>query len=64
MRRRADHADHALDVERVVAPRDGLLAALEDLAVVVHLPKAALGVVLRAGHDVDVVDALTVKTNK
>jgi hypothetical protein len=56
----ADHADHAFDVERVQAPRDRALAALDDLALVIHLPQAPLGVALRAGHDVDVLHALAV----
>ena len=56
----ADHADDAFDVERVEAARDRLLAAFDDLALVVHLPQAALGVALRPGHDVDVLDALAV----
>ena len=54
----ADQADDAFDVERVEAARDRLLAAVDDLAVVIHLAKPALGVVLRRRDDRDVVDAL------
>ena len=46
------------DIERVHPTRDGLRGALQDLALHVHLAQPALGVVLRAGHDRDVVDLL------
>ena len=42
------------------APRHRLLAALDDFAVVIHLPQPALGVVLRGRHDQDVLHALAV----
>jgi chromosome partitioning protein len=59
-RRRAgtDQSDHGFDVEDVQPPRHRLLAAVDDFAVVVHLPQPALGVVHRRGHDEDVLHAL------
>jgi len=51
--------DDARKVERVDPPGHGLREALDDLAAIVHLPHAALGVLLRLRHDRDVLDTLT-----
>src|SRR5664279_660769 len=55
---RADEADDPFDVERVDAPRNALFLALDDFAVVIHLPEPPLGVALGCGHDQNVLDPL------
>src|SRR5690349_20455657 len=59
--RRTDRpeVDHAREIRRFEAARDRSLAALQNLALDVHLPQAALGVALRPGDDRNVVDSLT-----
>src|SRR5205809_62392 len=54
----ADETDHLFDIERVDAAGHRLRVALNDLALVIHLAQAPLGVDLRARHDHDVLDAL------
>ena len=49
----------AAAVERLVTAGDALLVALYDHALVIHLAQAALRVVLRGRHDLDVVDRLS-----